>query len=149
MKRNIVLVLAMVMAVLAAGCAANVPKLKQTASGRPEALFVGENAAKVKNKVITDLATSKFMLTDSGDNYLLFSQPMSGGAEMFAQMAYGVNTSGTWFARYIFVPQGKDTFVTVHLYMEIVKPLGKQVLESTNNETFNAFQKRLFDIGGQ
>ena len=160
MKKTILLsILALALAVAAGGVADaaktdKVPKkIKQTVSGRPEALFVGEKVPQVKKKIIADQAASELVLTKSGANYLEFSPKASPKASKEAEAAVQTDqvlpASGAWFAKYLFVPRDKDTFVTVHLYDEIIDPLGKRVSERQNNNDFNFFQQRLFDLGGQ
>lgn len=144
--------LALAAVVALAGCAAQEPLLRKTASGLPEATFYQTSLDDARSKLIGTCASSGILVQDSGPNHVTCGKEMEGPGAAFIQMAIGNSYSSTpvRVVRFTIFPQGADVRVVANKWAESQMPTGKvNKMDLDSNVERNATQQFLVRAGAR
>jgi hypothetical protein len=128
-----------------AGCAAQPELMKQTQSGRPEAVFHGATSAEIRNELATRCAKSGSN-TSSTEYTVTCSRKNDSMRGMMAEALLGNACSNTPVERIEFSinQAGQDVFVTARGMMQIEKCFGQiETIDYNNNNFRNSVQQGL------
>lgn len=134
------------------GCVAQPPLVKQTASGRPEGIFVGFTLDQARSRVIEACSTRGLSVYDSNANSVVCGKALTGQKAVLAQMLVGNSYSTTPEdkIRFILFQSGSDVKINAEEWIETQMALGQVRREPlSNNNQQNGLQEFLFAIGAR
>lgn len=143
---------AIVCVLLLSGCVAQQPRIKETNSGYPEAIFAKSSLAKVRNKLIEVCDTHGIPVLDSNENSVTCGKEMTGSDAVLGQMLIGNSYSTTPIQKIKFTlyQVSKGVKVSARQWFETQMAFGQmQQQEMNGNNQFNSVQNMLTSIGGK
>ena len=141
-----------ILSILALSACETVQPIKTTASGRPEAIFYGETAESVSNKIATGCMNKGLLIKDTSSSMVVCGKTMEGGEAVFAQMLVGNSYSTTpeHNIRFSIVQINDDVKVVAYQWIESQMAFGQINRQELNSgKQFNDVQGFLNFIGGQ
>lgn len=129
--------------VLLSGCAAQMPRIRDTQSGYPETVFRHESVSAVKNELVRACETRGSEVLDSSDNSVTCGKELAGGQAFVATLAIGNSYSTTPMqkVRFNFYKEGADVKVIAHQWIETQMASGQVSKADLNsNNQFNEMQ---------
>lgn len=128
------------------GCAGQDPLKKQTASGKPEALYKNTQKAQVKDRLTELCSSTGFMISESTDATLTCSKQQEGGQAILSQALIGnaYSTTPVSKTRFTLAQVNNDTKVWADMWVETQMAFGQmQQVPITNNNVRNQVQDAL------
>ncbi len=120
----------------------------ETPSGNPEAFFLNEEPEEVIAKLSLDCAEQGYIIANATPNSVMCTRTVENA--MAFGLAYGVGSYGLQELNYVVVKQGDGTKVLAQGNFFVIKSNGaKEFISKMNNDSFNAVQTRLFNLGGK
>lgn len=136
------------MVVILSGCT-TVPKMCQTASGKPEVTIKSTDISLIKSEIITDMMNSNYNIVKDTDYMLEMTRPATSGENFTAGMSIG-NTYSTNYRSAIFnlAKLKTGTRVVASLALKAQLPGGQvnSMSMNDNGNVFNSYQQMLMDI---
>jgi len=135
-----------------AGCAAQEPLVKQTASGYPEGIFRNSTLEDVQSKIVGKCAQAGLMVFDSSSTQVVCGKTMDGMQGVFTQALMGnrYSTTPERKARFILYKQDSDVVATARSWVETQMAFGQmQKQEIKNNDSINEIQNMFFSLGAE
>lgn len=124
--------------------------IKQTASGRPEAVFRSQSVEQLTGR-ISRVCLERGMQVTQGKNELTCSKVLSGSDAILATLAIGNSYSSTptQSIKFNFIKQGKDTRIYAYQWIQTQMALGQiRRHELNSGKHFNDVQNFLKSLGG-
>jgi hypothetical protein len=152
MLRSRALLTSILCLALLSGCAAQPPRVKETASGKPEGVFRNTSIEDARSKIINQCANKGLSVEESSGSQVICSKEMEGTQATFMQMALSNSYSTTpqVKARFVFSKNGADTRVICFPWYESIMPLGQvKTMEAKSNADFNGLMSFLSNAGAE
>lgn len=139
----------LLLALLLIGCAAPVPKLTQTQSGKPEVVINATNTDQIKTEIINKMMNEKYELVRDTPYLLEFHRPANSTEDFAAALSIGNSYSRNFrVAVFTIIKDNDNTKVVVSLSLQAQMPMGQintMPLNDSGN-VYNIYQNMLFDI---
>ncbi|MHB9319094.1 hypothetical protein ACP3TG_08250 [Phytobacter diazotrophicus] len=128
------------------GCAGQAPLKKQTASGKPEAVYKNTQKSQVKDWITELCSSTGFMISESTDNTITCGKQQEGGQAILSQALIGnaYSTTPVSKTRFTLAQINSDTKVWADMWVETQMAFGQmQQVPITNNNVRNQVQDAL------
>lgn len=150
MRHILALCVSAFLVVALAGCAAQQPKMVETASGKPEAFFEGKTPDEVASLLAASCIQRGWMVDSSSGGNVKCSRPASGGQDFAVQMMYGAGAQATQYLNFFAIKAGDGTKAYAQSMVEVIKQFGgRQAVQLDTNEAFNSMMEWLYSVGGK
>lgn len=130
------------------GCVAPVPKMVETASGKPE-IVINSDLASIKSAIINELVNHNYTVEEDTDYMLRMSRPLDASENLIAAMtvgnSYSVNKRLAVY-QFIKLPEGYRVLVSPSMTSQMPGGQVNTVEISDNGDVFNTFQRGLIQI---
>ena len=135
-----------------AGCATPPPRMYLSASGRPEAVFVGQSPSMVLGRLAGLCMDRQGVVVGQDSNQVVCQKDLEPGNALLAQFLIGneYSTTPVLKIRFSAAQIGIDTRVQVYEWLETQMAFGQvRTIEMNNNNEFNKVEQMLIQLGGQ
>lgn len=149
MKKAVLLALG---ALLLSGCASQEQLKKQTASGKPEAVYKNTQKSQVKDWLTELCSSTGFMISESSDTTLTCSKQQQGGEAALTQVLIGnaYSTTPVNKTKFTLAQINADTKVWADMWVETQMAFGQmQQVPITNNNVRNRVQDALDQLAAR
>jgi hypothetical protein len=126
------------------------PKIKETASGKPEAFFEGKTPDEITTLLSVACLQKGYMVDSIAGGNVRCSKPGSDGQQLLMAAMTGSGSNLTFYVNFVCIQEGSGTKVFAQGQKELQQSLGrKYVIPAGTNEDFNALQSWLDSLGGK